>query len=225
MVVGTIVGASIFVQPSEVSRAVPSFGGMLLVWIVGRRADLVRREHLRRAVVGVSADGRRLRVPARDVLAGRSGFCGAGRCSGACTPGSSPPSRWCSAATPRPSFRSTIAASGSPRSGGILVLSAINYFGVRPRQLVQTALTVDQNRGDRRAAGRAVRRGAHAHRRLAAAAIRSRRVSARARRGSVRVRRLAHGHLRGRGDARSGADDSARADDRHGAWSSRSISR
>jgi len=34
MVVGTIVGSSIFVQPSEVSRAVPSFGGMLLVWVV-----------------------------------------------------------------------------------------------------------------------------------------------------------------------------------------------
>src|SRR6185312_14657297 len=34
MVVGTIVGASIFVQPSEVSRSVPSFGGMLLVWVV-----------------------------------------------------------------------------------------------------------------------------------------------------------------------------------------------
>src|SRR3981081_3708737 len=33
MVVGTIVGASIFVQPSEVSRAVPTFSGMLLVWI------------------------------------------------------------------------------------------------------------------------------------------------------------------------------------------------
>src|SRR5262249_57760971 len=33
MVVGTIVGSSIFVQPSDVSRAVPSFGGMLLVWI------------------------------------------------------------------------------------------------------------------------------------------------------------------------------------------------
>src|SRR5216110_269206 len=33
MVVGTIVGSSIFVQPSEVSRAVPSFGGMLFVWI------------------------------------------------------------------------------------------------------------------------------------------------------------------------------------------------
>src|ERR1041384_421011 len=33
MVVGTIVGSSIFVQPSEVSRAVPAFAGMLLVWI------------------------------------------------------------------------------------------------------------------------------------------------------------------------------------------------
>ena len=33
MVVGTIVGSSIFVQPSEVSRAVPSFAGMLLVWV------------------------------------------------------------------------------------------------------------------------------------------------------------------------------------------------
>src|SRR5881409_2080343 len=34
MVVGTIVGSSIFVQPSEVSRTVPNFGGMLLVWVV-----------------------------------------------------------------------------------------------------------------------------------------------------------------------------------------------
>src|SRR5439155_20303446 len=33
MVVGIIVGSSIFVQPSEVSKAVPSLSGMLLVWI------------------------------------------------------------------------------------------------------------------------------------------------------------------------------------------------
>jgi len=33
MVVGTIVGASIFVQPSEVTSAVPTFAGMLLVWL------------------------------------------------------------------------------------------------------------------------------------------------------------------------------------------------
>ena len=33
MVVGTIVGASIFVQPSEVTRYVPSLAGIFLVWI------------------------------------------------------------------------------------------------------------------------------------------------------------------------------------------------
>ena len=32
MVVGTIIGSSIFVQPSEVSKAVPTFSGVLLVW-------------------------------------------------------------------------------------------------------------------------------------------------------------------------------------------------
>jgi APA family basic amino acid/polyamine antiporter len=34
MVIGTIIGAAIFVQPSLVSGAVPSVGGMLLVWAV-----------------------------------------------------------------------------------------------------------------------------------------------------------------------------------------------
>lgn len=33
MVVGTIIGASIFVQPSEVTSAVPSVGGIVLVWL------------------------------------------------------------------------------------------------------------------------------------------------------------------------------------------------
>jgi APA family basic amino acid/polyamine antiporter len=32
MVVGTIIGASIFVQPSEITGSVPSIGGILLVW-------------------------------------------------------------------------------------------------------------------------------------------------------------------------------------------------
>ena len=39
--VGIIIGASIFVQPSEVSSLVPSFGGMLLVWIVAGALTLV----------------------------------------------------------------------------------------------------------------------------------------------------------------------------------------
>ncbi|MBI3664672.1 MAG: amino acid permease [Acidobacteria bacterium] len=34
MVVGTIIGATIFVQPSEISRLVPSLSGMLLVWLL-----------------------------------------------------------------------------------------------------------------------------------------------------------------------------------------------
>jgi basic amino acid/polyamine antiporter, APA family len=33
MVVGTIIGASIFVQPSEITRQMPSVGGIVLVWI------------------------------------------------------------------------------------------------------------------------------------------------------------------------------------------------
>lgn len=34
MVVGIIIGASIFVQPSEITRHVPSMGGILLVWLL-----------------------------------------------------------------------------------------------------------------------------------------------------------------------------------------------
>jgi len=34
MVVGTIIGASIFVQPSEISRALPSIPGILAAWTV-----------------------------------------------------------------------------------------------------------------------------------------------------------------------------------------------
>jgi APA family basic amino acid/polyamine antiporter len=41
MVVGTIVGASIFVQPSEVSSQVPSLGGVLSVWLVAGLLTLV----------------------------------------------------------------------------------------------------------------------------------------------------------------------------------------
>jgi APA family basic amino acid/polyamine antiporter len=33
MVVGTIIGASIFVQPSEITKQIPSVGGILLAWI------------------------------------------------------------------------------------------------------------------------------------------------------------------------------------------------
>ena len=41
LVIGIIIGASIFVQPSEVSRLVPGFGAMLLVWGVAGALTLV----------------------------------------------------------------------------------------------------------------------------------------------------------------------------------------
>jgi APA family basic amino acid/polyamine antiporter len=41
MVVGTIIGASIFVQPSVISGEVPSVGGMLLVWAVAGALTLI----------------------------------------------------------------------------------------------------------------------------------------------------------------------------------------
>ena len=41
MVIGTIIGASIFVQPSLVSGAVPSVSGMLLVWAVAGVLTLI----------------------------------------------------------------------------------------------------------------------------------------------------------------------------------------
>ena len=41
MVIGTIIGASIFVQPSVISGEVPSMGGMLLVWAVAGALTLI----------------------------------------------------------------------------------------------------------------------------------------------------------------------------------------
>jgi hypothetical protein len=39
IVAGTIIGAAIFVQPSEITGQVPSVGGTFLVWLIaGRRS-------------------------------------------------------------------------------------------------------------------------------------------------------------------------------------------
>ena len=41
MVVGTIIGASIFVQPSEITGVVPTVGAVLLVWLVAGALTLI----------------------------------------------------------------------------------------------------------------------------------------------------------------------------------------
>ena len=70
MVVGIIIGASIFVQPSEINRHVPTVAGVLSVWIVAGILTLfgalVCAELSRR----VSAHRRRLRLSEGDALAG-----------------------------------------------------------------------------------------------------------------------------------------------------------
>src|SRR4029450_12939595 len=71
IVVGIIIGASVFVQASEITAKVPSLAGVTLAWVVAGAADDGGRPGVRRVVVGLSADRRRLRVPARNVFAGR----------------------------------------------------------------------------------------------------------------------------------------------------------
>ena len=99
MVVGTIIGASIFVQPSEItapSRRSPASARLA----GGRRAHAVRR------AASAPSSRRRFRGPAASTCSCARcsrpppASSGAGRCSGACTPASSPRSRWCSRATP-----------------------------------------------------------------------------------------------------------------------------
>ena len=114
MVVGTIVGSSIFVQPSEVSKAVPSFGGMLLVWIAAGALTwfgasiCAELSSAYPKTGGVYVFLREMFSPAVGFLWGWAMF-------------------W--------SMHSGIV-------GAIAVLSAINYVGVRPGSSVQTALTI-----------------------------------------------------------------------------------
>ncbi len=183
-----------------------------------RHSHAVRRAHRRRAGVGVSARRRRVRLSARGVLAGRRRFCGAGRCSGRCTPASSPSSRWCSRATSRSSFRSATSAFACLRRRAIVVLTAVNYVGVRQGSLVQTTLTILKVGAivaiivavvRARPASRSARARRCGH--IRAGRSHRPKLRAGARRRPVRVRRLAHGDLRRRGDARARAHDSARA--------------
>src|SRR5437868_13967862 len=141
MVVGTIVGASIFVQPSEVSRAVPSLAGMLLVWLAAGALTWFGASicaELSSAMPrtgGVYVFLREMFSPAVGFLWGWAMF-------------------WsmhtgiiAAIAMVFGRYAATIVPMGDTGSrlvpvAGILVLSAINYAGVRPGSSVQTALTI-----------------------------------------------------------------------------------
>jgi basic amino acid/polyamine antiporter, APA family len=141
MVVGTIVGSSIFVQPSEVSRAVPSFGGMLLVWIVAGALTwfgasiCAELSAVYPRTGGVYVFLRELFSPAAGFLWGWAMFWSMH--SGIIAAIAMVFGRYAATIVPLTDLGIRLVA-----IGGILVLSAINYFGVRPGSAVQTALTI-----------------------------------------------------------------------------------
>src|SRR4051794_10183048 len=141
MVVGTVVGSSIFVQPSEVSRAVPSFGGMLLVWVgagalswfgAGICAEL---SSAMARPGGVYVFLREMFSPAVAFLWGWAMFWSMH--SGIIAAIAMVFGRYFATIVPLGDFGIRLVA-----VAGILLLSVINYFGVRPGSSVQTGLTI-----------------------------------------------------------------------------------
>jgi APA family basic amino acid/polyamine antiporter len=141
MVVGTIIGASIFVQPSEVSRAVPTFSGMLLVWIAAGALTWFGASVCAELSSAFPQTGGvyvflcEMFSPAVGFLWGWAMFWSMH--SGIIAAIAMVVARYTAGVVP--------AGDGSIRAiavGAIVGLSAINYLGVRPGSGVQTGLTV-----------------------------------------------------------------------------------
>src|SRR5204863_4094838 len=141
MVVGTIVGSSIFVQPSEVSRAVPSFAGMLLVWVAAGvltwfgASICAELTSAYPRTGGVYVFLREMFSPAAGFLWGWAMFWSMH--SGIIAAIAMVFARYAATIAPIGDLGIRLTA-----VAGILVLSAINYVGVRPGSAVQTGLTV-----------------------------------------------------------------------------------
>jgi len=141
MVVGTIVGSSIFVQPSEVSKAVPTFGGMLLVWIVAGALTWFGASICAELASAYPRTGgvyvflREMFSPAAGFLWGWAMFWSMH--SGIIAAIAMVFGRYTATIVPLGDLGIRLVA-----VGGIVVLSVINYVGVRPGSAVQTALTI-----------------------------------------------------------------------------------
>src|SRR3954449_3653442 len=141
MVVGTIVGSSIFVQPSEVSKAVPTFAGMLLVWIAAGALTWFGASICAELSAAYPKTGgvyvflREMFSPAAGFLWGWAMFWSMH--SGIIAAIAMVFGRYFATIVPLGDLGIRLVA-----VAGIVVLSAINYFGVRPGSAVQTALTI-----------------------------------------------------------------------------------
>ncbi len=141
MVVGTIVGSSIFVQPSEVSRAVPSFSGMLLVWIAAGALTWFGASICAELSSAMPRTGG-VYVFLRDMFSPAAGFLWGWAMfwsmhSGIIAAIAMVFGRYFATIIPLGDLGIRLVA-----IAGIVVLSAINYVGVRPGSSVQTALTI-----------------------------------------------------------------------------------
>jgi APA family basic amino acid/polyamine antiporter len=141
MVVGTIVGSSIFVQPSEVSKAVPTFAGMLLVWIAAGALTWFGASICAELSAAYPKTGgvyvflREMFSPAAGFLWGWAMFWSMH--SGIIAAIAMVFGRYFATIVPLGDLGIRLVA-----VAGIVVLSSINYFGVRPGSAVQTGLTI-----------------------------------------------------------------------------------
>jgi APA family basic amino acid/polyamine antiporter len=141
LVVGIIIGASIFVQPSEVSRHVSTIPAMFAVWsaagIMSIAGALVSASLARKfpKTGGVYVYLRETISPGAGFLWGWAMFWSAH--SGIVAAISMVFARYVSVLVPLTDFQTRAIAVGV-----ILLISTINYFGVRAGSAVQTAFTI-----------------------------------------------------------------------------------
>lgn len=143
MVVGIIIGASIFVQPSEINRHVPSIPGVLSVWVVAGILTLFGAlvcAELSSAFPrtgGVYVFLKETLSPGCGFLWGWAMFWSAH--SGIIAASSVIFARYVAFFVPLDDWGIRVAA-----VAGILVLSFVNYLGVRQGSRLQTAVTVSK---------------------------------------------------------------------------------
>src|SRR5690242_12690957 len=141
MVVGTIVGASIFVQPSEVSRAVPGFGAMMLVWVAAGALTWFGASVCAELTSAFPRTGgvyiflREMYSPAAGFLWGWAMFWSMH--TGIIAAIAMVFGRYAATIVPMGDTGIRLTAIGA-----VALLSAINHFGVRPGSAVQTGLTI-----------------------------------------------------------------------------------
>ena len=140
MVVGIIIGASIFVQPAEINRHVPNIPGVLSVWLAAGILTLcgalvcAELSSTFPRTGGVYVFLKETLSPACGFLWGWAMFWSAH--SGVIAATSVIMARYIAFFIPLDDFGIRTAA-----IGGILVLSFINYLGVRQGSLLQTIVT------------------------------------------------------------------------------------